>query len=1026
MVHLRKINTVLALCAVATLASAGLPAAPVSARAPGSGTGIRAGAALAPTAGLGAPLPAALASGPRASGLVGRDPFTADVETDASGCPTVLGTISPGEHCVSWPVSLFPQMSGSDKGCAEALFMLMPLHVGVDEYVAVWSWDTPAARAHPWTFTAAGGPHGSGSGPYGEEQWSTTALTPQNTGVNVHYDVPTGSGAWFVAAGGGPGPCEAKTGSAEGWVVTYRWEVGGRVTFAGTDDPVPGVTVQADCPSGGTTTTNSGGYYNFLLAKGPCTITPEAPDGQTVEPKKQAVDVEGNMHHVDFQVTGILYFKVQKGVSVTTQTGSGPTLVKAGTAFTEQVVLKDLSKTKSVLVAPIYPDLSGNAEGGALQPVGGVVQKQLSSMAAAEPSPIVVLRPGEEQDFDSVVETVASRSLGTGDGGYKASGGTRAYVQFSAPSAFVLHDDETLTPLDARQIEVANGSTDKIAVSIDDSAADRTSINGYNAVADISVGIGTGIVHATWGLVSQVWDNLQLPGKTLAAVPTAFINYVDMESQLWQEAKGDRAEMALLLDNVTNTMLLIYKQAPFLLKKVGDIKDGVNGAVYQHFNKLDQEWLSGDWEDAFTGWATDFGELAGNSLSFYLTPERLAGAIGDVAIVRTPGLVPALEKADTDAIAADAKQVAADIGTGEQADDLPRAVQAMKDLKPGVTLGLTEAANLFGLSVDNLTDLINFCKQNRVVVTLRSRASEAIQLLEEGLSVVKPAAIKLKTVSQIDLDWLGFPRTVVLDGQSVDSFGQVLIRDPVYLSAECALDCALGKLQDEMRAKELTPDDPEWVEVQSRWVQRYDEWVSNENGYIPELEHQAKKGQLTLDWHWGENKINPAKAKPAQTVGFRIVPDPGSSDIKIPQICDGKWSPATRVCSGKWKSITGDIDLVSIENSDMSPLSDPFYIKMLQDLGATSVATQHPATATWYKTLNDDSILFDANRADFAEKAKYMGADKCCLLQVGADGVPRAVMLDLKGSWFTNKNDFYLNYIGRELVPAPGTGAPSL
>jgi hypothetical protein len=35
-------------------------------------------------------------------------------------------------------------------------------------------------------------------------------------------------------------------------------------------------------------------------------------------------------------------------------------------------------------------------------------------------------------------------------------------------------------------------------------------------------------------------------------------------------------------------------------------------------------------------------------------------------------------------------------------------------------------------------------------------------------------------------------------------------------------------------------------------------------------------------------------------------------------------------------------------------------------------------------------------------------------------------MLDLKGSWFTNKNDFYLNYIGRELVPAPGTGAPSL
>jgi hypothetical protein len=470
--------------------------------------------------------------------------------------------------------------------------------------------------------------HSSGGGPYGEEVWSTTALTPQNTGVNVHYDVPPGSGAWFVAAGGGPGQCEKNTGSAQVWVVTNRWDVGGRVTFAGTDDPVPDVTVQADCPGGGTTTTSSDGYYKFLLQKGSCTIVPEAPDSETVEPEKQVIDVEGNMYHVDFQVTGILYFKVQKGVSVTTRTASGTTLVKAGTAFSEQVVLKDLSKTKSVLVAPIYPDLSGNAEGAALQPVGGVVQKQLSSMAAADPSPIVVLRPGEEQDFDSVIEAVASRSLGTGDGGYKASGGTRAYVQFSTPSAFILHDDDTLTPLDTRQIEVADGSTDKIAVSIDDSAADQTSINGYNAIADISAGITAGLLHATWGLVSQVWDNIQLPGKTLAAVPTAFINYVDLESQLWQEAKDNPAEMALLLDNVTKTILLIYKQAPFLEKQVEDMKAGIDNAVYQHFNKLEQEWQSGDWEDAFTDWASDFGELAGNSLSFYLTPERMAAAVG--------------------------------------------------------------------------------------------------------------------------------------------------------------------------------------------------------------------------------------------------------------------------------------------------------------------------------------------------------------------------------------------------------------
>jgi len=33
--------------------------------------------------------------------------------------------------------------------------------------------------------------------------------------------------------------------------------------------------------------------------------------------------------------------------------------------------------------------------------------------------------------------------------------------------------------------------------------------------------------------------------------------------------------------------------------------------------------------------------------------------------------------------------------------------------------------------------------------------------------------------------------------------------------------------------------------------------------------------------------------------------------------------------------------------------------------------------------------------------------------------VPREVMVDLKGSSFEDKNDFLLNYVGRELVAAP-------
>ncbi len=168
-----------------------------------------------------------------------------------------------------------------------------------------------AAADHPWLFTSDGG------GPYGyEEIWSTTAITPQNTGVNVNYDVPSGSGAWFVAAGGGPGACPPDVSQARGYAVTYLWEVSGQITYAYTNKPAVGVTVTADCPSGGTTTTDANGDYRFLLDTGPCTIVPTAPDGLGTDPEKRVVDVEGNINNVNFEVYATLYFAVKNGLSV--------------------------------------------------------------------------------------------------------------------------------------------------------------------------------------------------------------------------------------------------------------------------------------------------------------------------------------------------------------------------------------------------------------------------------------------------------------------------------------------------------------------------------------------------------------------------------------------------------------------------------------------------------------------------------------------------------------------------------------
>lgn len=169
--HLLSTRTVIAFSALIALVSAGLPVAPAAAAHLGARHALATGMLLQ------------------------------DVEEDAAtGCPTGVGlTITPGEHCVPWPVSMVLQEGGSGSSCGSALFMQEPLNANIDEYLALWSWTKPDQNpppARPWLFT------GPGSGPYAEEAWSTTALTPENTGVDVHYPVPDGFGAWFVRAGG--------------------------------------------------------------------------------------------------------------------------------------------------------------------------------------------------------------------------------------------------------------------------------------------------------------------------------------------------------------------------------------------------------------------------------------------------------------------------------------------------------------------------------------------------------------------------------------------------------------------------------------------------------------------------------------------------------------------------------------------------------------------------------------------------------------------------------------------------------
>lgn len=107
---------------------------------------------------------------------------------------------------------------------------------------------------------------------------------------------------------------------------------------------------------------------------------------------------------------------------------------------------------------------------------------------------------------------------------------------------------------------------------------------------------------------------------------------------------------------------------------------------------------------------------------------------------------------------------------------------------------------------------------------------------------------------------------------------------------------------------------------------------------------------------------------------------------------------------------------VSVTHADGSALTDEEYVDMLKKLGAGSLGTQHPATATWYLDSNDATGLFDPSDPLFKDKARYMQANECCVMQVGRDGFAAAVELRLDGSWFIDKNNYHLNYVGGYLM----------
>ncbi|MGO9975392.1 MAG: hypothetical protein ACLP01_21845 [Solirubrobacteraceae bacterium] len=119
----------------------------------------------------------------------------------------------------------------------------------------------------------------------------------------VLAQVPT-TGFWEQACIAGSSPFGAWSSCGLIYVLDHRFEVSGTVTAAGAGGQgLPGVKLKAACPSGGTTTTDASGDYNFVLDRGNCTISVVAPSGETAAPVQQQLFIDHDIKNVNFTLS---------------------------------------------------------------------------------------------------------------------------------------------------------------------------------------------------------------------------------------------------------------------------------------------------------------------------------------------------------------------------------------------------------------------------------------------------------------------------------------------------------------------------------------------------------------------------------------------------------------------------------------------------------------------------------------------------------------------------------------------------
>ena len=658
--------------------------------------------------------------------------------------------------------------------------------------------------------------------------------------------------------------------------------------------------------------------------------------------------------------------------------------------------LKNESSYKHLCIGPMAPKVEANA--AATGPVD-IVQKNLRDIGGPFAGE---LGPGKDISLSMFVDTAAG-------------GGTQSTVTLQPEAALIdpgtkCNQDtfKAATKLKPSEVTTAGDGPDFL-VHVDVSVPPPAASSGIAFAGGAIFGVGKSLFVDT---VKQVLDLVALahswasteaeyermyplapPYAAHIAISTAQALQVatDVYATYWHLAT--QQEKNNLYYQAGNVLYNISGE--FFNDATGTVKD----AAAPYMAELEKAYASGDDVQIGRLW----GEAAGSAIQQVVIGIFLekAGAtiLADSASIEERAAQAGQDWAKGDA----AKAIQAEehplqtngVDTPNPAGSADATI-AKETVPAGTKLGLAEKQGVWGIDGASDAGLAAASKDCECLIGVRSRAPESVAKIENG-SVWKHEELKPKNVDDIDVDWLGFPKSDL----SEVHFRTYTPEQEAYVRQRVA---ASGLSADEQAA------------ILARFETRI-----GETQYVSKIEGLSKRGQINVGFNYRDNGLDKMNTSALRKFDLQSAPIPAENgfpaggDYFTPYQENPQYAKLAKSggklpdnCIEKLLSVlctvTGDVDGVYVTALDGSALPADKMAKVYKALQA--IGWQHPETLTWINKQGE--FLFGAK----SKILKGLEQGGQAMVEYAPDGVTRATYLNLSESSLVGPQNFHLRVVG--------------